>query len=108
VPNLDVLCHLITFPELTMQERFHVMCMIFGAHTDQYDYHFVGFHPQFLATYLLGAGFDNLQAVKSFGIFDDTSNLCFKGFHISFNMIAKRGPQSGAIQTPAPNQPPAQ
>ena len=42
--------------------------------TDKYDYHYFGWNYDFLKVYLMEAGFKNLEKVKSFGLFDDTSD----------------------------------
>jgi FkbM family methyltransferase len=89
VPDLDVLAHLITLKdELTFEERFSVMRMIFGGHIDRYDYHAVGLNQDFLTSFLANAGFANIQKVHHFGFFNDTNALVFKGVPISLNMIA--------------------
>ena len=89
VPDLDVLAHLVTLKDhLTVEELFSVMRMIFGGHTDKYDYHVVGFNQDFLMLFLANAGFANIQKVHHFGFFNDASCLVFKGVPISLNMIA--------------------
>jgi predicted SAM-dependent methyltransferase len=93
VPDLGVLASLLVLKEkLTIQERFHVMRMIFGGHVDRYDYHLVGLDEDFLATFLGEAGFVNLRRVLTFGLFDDTSAMMFKGVPISLNVIAQKAP----------------
>jgi predicted SAM-dependent methyltransferase len=91
VPDLSVLASLIVLKDkLTIQERFLVMRMIFGGHVDRYDYHLVGLDADFLATFLAEAGFVNPRRVPSFGFFDDTSTMVFKGVPISLNVIAEK------------------
>jgi predicted SAM-dependent methyltransferase len=91
VPDLSVLASLIVLKDqLTIQERFLVMRMIFGGHIDRYDYHLVGLDEDFLATFLGEAGFVNPRRVPSFGLFDDTSAMVFKGVSISLNVIAEK------------------
>jgi predicted SAM-dependent methyltransferase len=91
VPDLDVLAGLmLAKDELSLDERFLVMRMIFGGHVDKYDYHYVGLNQDFLASFLGMAGFVNLRRVPRFGLFDDTSNLVFKDTPISLNVIAEK------------------
>ncbi len=93
VPDLDVLAGLFAARDrLTPEERFHVMRMIFGGHTDAHDYHSVGLNGEFLRSYLVAAGFKEMKKVDEFGIFNDSSSLRFKGSLISLNVIARKGP----------------
>jgi predicted SAM-dependent methyltransferase len=89
VPDLEVLAKLLLVREdLTVNDRFMVMRMIFGGHVDRNDYHLVGLNEEFLCHFLTRAGFPLLRRVPSFGIFKDTSELQFKGIPISLNVIA--------------------
>jgi predicted SAM-dependent methyltransferase len=91
VPDLDVLAGLfLRNHQLTLNERFFVMRMIFGGHVDQYDYHVVGLNHEFLGSFLHEAGFENIRRVDRFGIFDDTSGMIYKDVSISLNMIAEK------------------
>jgi len=91
VPDIDVLAKLLLAKDqLTIDERFHVMRMIFGGHVDAYDYHVVGLNEGFLQKFLGEAGFDAVKKVDSFELFEDTSNLVFKGENISLNLTAKK------------------
>ncbi len=91
VPDLDVLAALILNKnQLTIDERFHVMRMVFGGHIDKYDYHVVGLNEEFLTRYLKNAGFVNIKRVREFGLFNDTSILLFKGVRISLNIVAEK------------------
>lgn len=94
VPDMDVLCRLfLERKQLTGNERFMVMRMMFGGHIDRYDYHVVGLNDEFLASFLHGAGFVNIRRVQGFGLFADTSASVFKGVPISLNVYAhKPGP----------------
>jgi predicted SAM-dependent methyltransferase len=76
--------------QLTAGERFFVMRMMFGGHTDQYDYHVAGLNQEFVSYFLQEAGFANIRRVDSFGIFSDTSDMTFKGRPISLNMLAEK------------------
>jgi len=91
VPNLDVLCELfLNKKELSPEDRFMVMRMMFGGQIDPYDFHKVGYNPEFLASYLNQAGFRNIRMVPSFGLFNDNSNMEFGGKPISLNLVAEK------------------
>lgn len=90
VPDLDVLCHLLTAPYLSADARFHVMRMIYGGQTNPYDYHKAGYNLIFLHHMLRLAGFDRIQRVQSFGLFQDTTELRFQGVPISLNVEAAK------------------
>lgn len=89
VPDLDILCHLLLQRhKLDVNQRFHVMRMIFGGHVDAHDYHLVGLNQDFLAGFLAAAGFDSLQRVARHGLFSDTSDMVVAGTPISLNFTA--------------------
>jgi predicted SAM-dependent methyltransferase len=91
VPDLDILSALILSKDkLTIDERFFVMRMMFGGHIDKYDYHMVGLNEDFLVAFLKGAGYENIQKVEGFGLFNDTSNMKYKGVAISLNLTAEK------------------
>jgi len=91
VPDMDMLCRLfLDKKNFNAEGRFWVMRMLFGGHQDEYDYHMVGLNQEFLASFLFNAGFVNLHRTKSFGIFDDSSNLEFEGIPVSLNIIAEK------------------
>ena len=93
VPDLDVLARLfVDRARLSFQDRFMVMRMIFGGHTDKYDYHLVGLNEEFLTDVLRAAGFVGSRKVADFGLFRDTSSMAFKGVAISLNMICSKPP----------------
>ncbi len=90
VPDLDTLAELFLLREsLTRDDRWMVMRMMFGGHMDKFDYHLSGLNEEFLTHFLTHAGFVDIQRVQGFGLFDDTSNMLFKGVPISLNLIAK-------------------
>jgi predicted SAM-dependent methyltransferase len=91
VPDLDTLAFMILEKdELNFEERFFVMRMLFGGHSDQYDYHVVGLNEEFLTYFLECAGFVNIERVEELGLFADTSSMVYKGVLISLNMIAEK------------------
>ena len=88
VPDLEVLCRLFLSPELDSAQRFHVMRMMFGGQTDDYDFHYIGLTNEFMGDYFSMAGFSSVKRVDSFGLFDDTSDYKPYGIPISLNLIA--------------------
>lgn len=106
VPDMDVLAKLFLDREnLSANERFFVMRMMFGGHVDQYDYHVVGLNEEFLRDYLATAGYVNIERVDDLGLFDDTSRMRFKGILISLNMVAEKALVAAPSQPPGRNQP---
>lgn len=91
VPDLDILAHLLLQRhKLDVNQRFHVMRMIFGGHVDAYDYHLVGLNQEFLAGFLQAVGFESTQRVSRHGLFNDTSDMVVAGTPISLNVMAKK------------------
>jgi predicted SAM-dependent methyltransferase len=90
VPNLQVLCWLYIQPNFTLDDRFHIMRIIFGGHMNEYDIHRTGFDPDILALYLLEAGFEDYEKVSEFGLFNDCSNMRLLDTLISVNMVATK------------------
>jgi predicted SAM-dependent methyltransferase len=90
VPDMETLCHLFITPNISEQDQFHVMRMMFGGQTNAHDFHYVGLNWRFLKGYLAGAGFKEINRVESFGIFNDTSALKFRGVLISLNVTARK------------------
>ena len=87
VPDLKTLCWLYIHPEISVDNRHHLMRMIFGGQLNQYDVHKVGLDIDTLGLYVANAGFSNFESVEEFGIFNDSSSLRFLGFLISLNVI---------------------
>jgi len=90
VPDMDTLCKLFLYPPLKRAERFHVMRMIFGGRTTEYDVHFVGLNFEFLGQFLQEAGFRDIRRVREFGLFNDASKLLFGGVLVSLNVEARK------------------
>jgi predicted SAM-dependent methyltransferase len=91
VPDLVTLASLLVVKDqFSLEERFQIMRMLFGGHADQHDYHQVGLDADFLATFLGEAGFVKLMRVPTFGLFNDTSGMLFKGIPISLNVVAEK------------------
>jgi predicted SAM-dependent methyltransferase len=90
VPDLTVLCRLFLSPDLSTQERFWVMRLIYGGQTDDWDYHKGGYSADLLGEYLHAAGFREITHVDRFGIFEDTTTLAFRDTPISLNLQATK------------------
>ncbi|MEO5733326.1 MAG: methyltransferase domain-containing protein [Rubrivivax sp.] len=91
VPDIDALARLLLQKDrLDVNQRFHVMRMIFGGHLDAHDYHLVGLNEEFLTGFLGQAGFTGLQRVGGHRLFEDTSGMVFAGLPISLNLVARR------------------
>jgi predicted SAM-dependent methyltransferase len=89
VPDLDTLATLyLDKTNQTIDYRFLMMSMMFGGHADNHDYHNVGLNEELLSHCLKMADFVDARRVTEFGVFEDTSNLTFKGERISLNMVA--------------------
>jgi predicted O-linked N-acetylglucosamine transferase (SPINDLY family)/predicted SAM-dependent methyltransferase len=91
VPDLDALCELYLSDKNDRRQRVHAMQMMFGAQTDQYDYHYIGLDFGLLSDFLHIAGFRDICRVKSFGLFNDTSEFAPYGRPISLNVAAVKG-----------------
>jgi predicted SAM-dependent methyltransferase len=90
VPDLFALCRIYVDPATTSRERFLAMRAMFGGHADAFDVHHTGFDEESLRTTLAEIGFVQIERVKSFGLFDDTSDVALCGVDISLNMIAHK------------------
>ena len=88
VPDLDVLCKIFINDKAPPKVKFHVMRMMFGSQTDEYDYHYFGWNFLFMKDFLIESGFKKVERVKSFSIFNDTSDYAPYGVPISLNVIA--------------------
>lgn len=90
VPDLPTLARLYLDPALSLQERFTVVKMMYGAQSDLFDYHKVGFDEHTLQFFVEEAGFCNFKRVGAFNIHNDTSLLEYKGKTISLNVAAHK------------------
>jgi hypothetical protein len=75
---------------MTVNEKFFTMKMIYGAQTDEFDFHHVGFDDETLPTLLSVHGFCDLKRVDNFNIVQDTSSMIFHGRAISLNIVARK------------------
>jgi predicted SAM-dependent methyltransferase len=90
VPDLELLCQLFLNPSIDTAGRIHVMRMMFGGRTTDYDVHYVGLSFEFLGTFLYEAGFRDIRRVWDFGLFKDTSTFVFHNVQISLNVEARK------------------
>lgn len=88
VPDLEVLCRLMLDPRLSFDERLRVMRIMYGGQIDRTDFHKVGLTFELFKRVLEHAGFTSVRRVGSFGLFDDATNLTFRGVPISLNITA--------------------
>jgi len=91
VPDLQTLCWLYTSPDLNPLDRYHLMRIMFGGQTNQYDVHKVGFDFDTLGMYLADIGFTQYERVSEFNLFEkDCSSLRLWGTLISLNVVATK------------------
>ena len=95
VPNLDALCYLYSHEKVTtLEDKYTLMRLIFGAHSDPHDHHNSGFSPELLTKYLVEAGFELVETLDDFGLFKDCSVLTCARVPISLNIAAYK-PMNG-------------
>ena len=90
VPDMDILCKIYLDPKAPMKVKFHTMRMMFGGQIDDFDFHYFGWNFLFMNEFLLKAGFKKIERVKSFSLFNDTSDYAPYGPPISLNVIAHK------------------
>lgn len=90
VPDMVKLSQLFNAENITVEQRYELMLMIFGGHEDENDIHKIGCWEELLALYLMNVGFKEPKKVDEFGLFDDYSRQRFAGELISLNMIATK------------------
>ena len=90
VPDIDVLFHSFRSPQVTKKIKIHILRMIYGGQIDQDDFHYFGYNFDLLKDFLKDAGFQKIEKVENFNLFDDTSNYKPYGFPISLNVICEK------------------
>jgi len=90
VPDLRILCWLYGNPNLLPEERMHLMRIMFGGQTDEYDVHKAGLDFEILGMYVEQAGFSDYEQVSEFNLFPDCSRIRILDTLISLNVIATR------------------
>jgi predicted SAM-dependent methyltransferase len=107
VPDLDILAHLLLQRHtLDVNQRFHVMRVLFGGHLHEHDHHRAGLNQEFMSAYLEKAGFVDLQRVSRHGLFLDNSETLVVNTPISLNMNAFK--PVAVVNTTASNSPETQ
>ena len=64
--------------------------MIFGGQMDDFDIHYFGWNFQLLNGTLQANGFKKIEKVKSFNLFNDTSEYSPYDVPISLNLTAEK------------------
>jgi len=89
VPDMNLLCKIFLDPKAPEKVKVHVLRMMFGGQIDDFDFHYFGWDFKLLENYLLETGFKNVERVKSFSMFNDTSDYApYSNIPISLNLIA--------------------
>ena len=90
VPDLGAVARLLSAERVDPNDQMLLVRVIFGGHMDPYDYHQTAFTQDILVGFLTEAGYTRLRRVRSFGLFEDTSLLAFKGTALSINIVAEK------------------
>jgi predicted SAM-dependent methyltransferase len=90
VPDMVALAVLFVHEKSTPEHQWHLMRILFGGETDDDDFNATGMTADFLASFLTDAGFEDIQAVDDFGLFDDVSTEQLNNIPVSLNMKAKK------------------
>jgi predicted SAM-dependent methyltransferase len=88
VPDMDILCRMFVDENANIDNKIHIMKMIFGGQVDDFDFHYMGWNQEFLFDFLKTVGFSEGKRVDTFNLFEDTSNYKPYGFSISLNVVA--------------------
>ena len=88
VPDMDVLCKILIDKQKDPTVKIHALKMMFGGQIDEYDFHYFGYNFDLLNGLLKNVGFKNIEKVKTFSLFNDTSDFAPYGEPISLNLIA--------------------
>lgn len=89
VPDMTYLCQLFVTIK-NMADRVKLLGIIFGGHTNEYDYHVYGYDKEILSKLLVSSGFVNVCSVEDFGIFNDCSKLKINDRILSINLEATK------------------
>lgn len=91
VPDLSVLTDHLKDPRLGIQQKIHVLRMIYGGQVSDYDFHYFGYTYELLSYFLSNAGFSKIEKVEQFNLHKDTSE--FRPYFdtpISLNVICHK------------------
>lgn len=94
VPDLTILSKLFLMKDLSLEGKFFIMNMMYGAQKDAYDHHHIGLDEDMLNLYLTLCGFCEMERVGEFNLFkfQDTSSSVFGDYAVSLNIVAKSCP----------------
>lgn len=91
VPDLEVLGEHLRNKDLGIEQKIHVLRMIYGGQISNFDYHYFGYTFEILNFFLKESGFVNIEKVKSFNLHKDTSEFTpYFGIPISLNIICHK------------------
>jgi len=91
VPDLDCLSKLLSEASLDINQKIHVLRMIYGGQVNEFDYHYFGYNFEILEAFLKNSGFRNIRRVKNFDLFRDTSSFApYFSRPISLNIICHK------------------
>jgi len=90
VPDMEILFKQFLEKKNESKAKIHIIRMIFGGQKDEYDFHYFGWDFELLSGLLKNVGFKKIEKVRSFSLFDDSSDLAPYGEPISLNLIAEK------------------
>ncbi|WP_146100118.1 hypothetical protein [Limnohabitans sp. TS-CS-82] len=91
VPDLSILGKQLESQQLGIQQKIHVLRMIYGGQVSDFDFHYFGYTFEVLSFFLQAAGFHNIRKVKYFNLHKDTSNFSpYFDTTISLNIICHK------------------
>ena len=64
--------------------------MIYGAQSDEFDFHYIGFDDMTLPAILHAQNYCDMQRVGNFNIIQDTSSMVHHGRAISLNIVSRK------------------
>jgi predicted SAM-dependent methyltransferase len=90
VPDMQALCEIFLAPQTPLGVKFGVINILFGGQKNPYDFHRSGFDENLLRHFLQAAGFETVERLKKFGVFDDSTDYEYAGHAVSLNMRARK------------------
>jgi len=96
VPDLRAVAAAYASDDVGLDDRARLGRVLYGGQATRADYHHVGFDAESLARTLEAAGFCDVARVRSFGLFNDTTLVAFRGAPLSLNVQARACGKRGA------------
>jgi predicted SAM-dependent methyltransferase len=91
VPDMSVLAMLLNKDALNIDQRIHIMRMIYGGQISNFDFHYFGYTYEILKSILNEVGFKLIRKVKYFNLHTDTSSFTpYYNLPISLNVICHK------------------